>query len=58
MEAIIFLLLRYNGTIEEDDNSLSSPSLLQRNKKQEGDGNKVVVTFYAVAKSKQKKAML
>jgi len=51
------LLLPYNETIEEDDDSLPLPSLLQQNKNKEGNGNKVAITFFAAAKPKQKKVM-
>jgi hypothetical protein len=48
-------LLHYNRTIEENNDSLSLPSLLHQNKKQEGDNNFVAVTFFAATKPKQKK---
>jgi hypothetical protein len=63
-------LLHYNRTIEEDDDSLSSPSwshqnikqegdcrcLLHYNKrKKEGDGRSVTVTFFVATRPKHKK---
>jgi len=59
-----FLLLRYNETIEEDDDSLLSPffAVAKRKlknalqlKKDEHDGNKVTVTFFVALQENKKK---
>jgi len=58
------LLLRYNETIEEDDDSFVSPffAVVKRKlknalqlKKDEHDGSKVTVTFFVALQENQKK---